>query len=83
MEKEEDICGEVIDIHHDKKVQKLNSQLVHVGGDVTNGDGYYAIDISDWTKESKHLVRLHILDAISLKAVIDKLVFETTIIPKE
>ena len=77
--KEENLVGECIDIYHDKKIDKLNAELVHVGGDVKNGEGYYAIDLSNWTGNGKHLVRLHILDAIELKAVIDKLVYEASI----
>lgn len=77
--KEKNICGEGMDLGFDKKVKKLNLELVHVGGNVKAGDGYYAIDLGDWTKSGRHLVRLHILDAIELKSVIDKLVYEATV----
>lgn len=78
MDKEYSVSGQVLDLFHDDKIKKLNVQLVHVGGNVANGDGYHAIDLEDWTGKdtSKKLVRLHIKDAIALKAAIDTAVYE-------
>ncbi len=74
---ERDICGEVIDLHHDSKITKLNVQLVHEGGDVKNGEGCHLIRLENWSKETpKILVTPHIKDAIRLKSVIDGLVYD-------
>jgi len=48
--KEQNCCGECMDLLFDKKVKRLNAELVHVGGNVREGDGFYAIDLSNWTK---------------------------------
>jgi len=70
-----DIGGQVMDIHYDEKVKKLNLELIKV--DDREGLDYFEIHIEDWT-ESKcpTLVRLHIKEAIALKSMIDNLVYD-------
>jgi len=64
-----EICGEVIDLWHDPKIQKLNAELA------IDDNGAPLIVLQDWTGKGKDIVRLHIQDALRLKAVIDGLIF--------
>jgi len=68
----EKISGEVMDIHYDEKIEKLNLGLAR---DKCNSP---VILFEDWTKEGEHLLTLHIKEALELKAIIDKLVFDYT-----
>ena len=72
MKNRTNICGEVIDLFHDKKITKLNAQLA-----VTK-EGAPVIVLEDWSKKdkSRHLVTLHVKDALRLKAVFDCLVVD-------
>jgi len=70
--KVENICGEDKDIYYDKKVKRLNLELV-------NNKGCPLIVFQDWTgKDSKHLFALHLKEAVELKAIIDNLVIDWT-----
>jgi len=73
------ICGEVKQLCYDKKVDKLNLELA------IDGIGCPVIIFEDWTKKnkSKELFRLHIKEAIELKAVIDNLIFDYVTLEKE
>jgi len=66
-----EIMGEFMALHHDPKIGELNAELA------VDEMGAPLIILQDWTQEgkSKDLVRLHILDAIRLKAVIDGLIY--------
>jgi len=77
--KYKEICGEVIDLFHDKKIDKLNAELA-----VTEL-GAPVIVLQDWTKEeeSEDLVMLHLKDAMRLKAVFDSLIIDATLHNKE
>ena len=68
----EEICGEEIQIHYDKKVKKLNLEFAK------DNIGSPVILLQDWTVKgtSKHLLTLHIKEAIQLKAVIDSIVVD-------
>ena len=79
MKEYTEVCGEVIDLFHDKKIQKLNAELA-----VTN-IGAPVIILQDWTDEgkSKDLITLHLKDAIRLKAVFDSLIIDASIHEKE
>lgn len=64
-----EIRGEVIDLWHDPKIKRLNSELA------VDKNGAPLIVLQDWTDKGKDIVRLHIQDAIRLKSVIDGLIF--------
>lgn len=79
-ETQDPICGTVMNLFHDKKIKKINFNLIRCtndyGGEI---DVHYVVDLEDWTsKDDKvvHLVRFHIKDLIDLKSVIDNLVYE-------
>tara|TARA_Y100000310_G_scaffold78214_1_gene74851 strand:- start:1557 stop:1802 length:246 start_codon:yes stop_codon:yes gene_type:complete len=74
--KEEDVCGETIQLHFDENITLLNLELVRVDG--KNDVPYYQVHFEDWTKKdkSKTLIKLHIKDAIQLKSIIDNLVID-------
>lgn len=78
-EEKKDICGEVIDLFQDKKINKLNFELA-----VLN-NGTPVIILQDWTKENKSrdLVTLHLKEAVQLKAVIENLLLDATLFNKE
>lgn len=67
-----EVCGEVVELWHDSKIKALNAELV------VDEMGAPLIILQDWTQEnkSKDLVRLHIKDAIRLKAVFDSLIHD-------
>jgi hypothetical protein len=69
-EKEESICGEVIDINYDKEIKQLNLELIK------DENGTPIIKFQDWTGDGKDLFSVHIKEAIRLKSVIDSLVVE-------
>lgn len=74
--KERPVCGydkEIMYNGQDKK-EVLDLELIKIGGNVKNGDGYYAIELR---LNNKKLVRLHILEAIELKSIIDCLVYDS------
>lgn len=73
-----DVCGHVIDLHHDDKINKLNFELVRMTDKYENfdDDHNYLIKIQDWTKKGKTLVTLHLKDAIRIKSVIDSLIYD-------
>jgi hypothetical protein len=81
MERRKDICGITGKIHYDGEIEELNLELVRVG---TKKDGYFAIEFQDWTDDdepiAKTLIRLHIKEAIELKAKIDQLVYDATLL---
>lgn len=79
---EEEICGEVIVNHFDKKIKALNLELVKVIDKFNNF--HYQIHFQDWTPVGKsktkvkgtNLVKLHLKDAIKLKSIIDSLIWD-------
>jgi hypothetical protein len=77
--KREEITGISTDIcYNNFKKTKLNIELVRV--DLGDGQIYYEIEFSDWTKErTKRYFNLHIKEAIELKAMIDTLVYDAII----
>ena len=73
-----EICGEVIDIVFDDKVEKLNSELA------ISKEGAPLIILQDWTNDrSKTLLKLHLKEAIELKAVFEKLILDATLHSRE
>ena len=77
-EKIKRISGEVKDILYDKKITKLNLQLAK------DELGTTIIVFENWTiNKSKELFRLHIKEAIKLKAMIDNAIVDYFIYEKE
>ena len=74
--KYKEVCGEVIELHHDDKIDKLNAELA------VDEIGTPVIILQDWTKEgkSKDLVVLHVKDAMRLKAVFDSLLIDANLL---
>lgn len=66
------ICGQVIDLMYDEKIKKLNFELAK------DKNGAPIIILQDWTKvnASKDLVKLHIKEAVEIKAVIDNIIID-------
>lgn len=69
------VCGEIIELHHDKKISILNCELA------VDKMGSPVILLQDWSvdEKSRHLVTLHLKDAIRLKAVFDSLILDATL----
>ena len=72
MKKEIEICGEYKELFYDKKVKILNLELAK------DSIGSPIIIFQDWTKKnkSKELFRVHIKEAIEIKAIIDNLIID-------
>ena len=70
MKKEIEICGEYKELFFDKNLRILNLELAK------DSIGSPIIIFQDWTKKnkSKDLFRVHIQEAIEIKAMIDKLI---------
>ena len=71
--------GEVKEIMYDKKIKKLNVELAKINIAISSrGHDMPLILFEDWTqdKKIKHLFTLHIKEAIELKAILDKLLFD-------
>ena len=69
--KEKSICGHIDSINYDRKIDKLNFELVR---DVM---GIPMIVFHDWSKKrGREILRLHIKEAIQLKAIIDCFVID-------
>ena len=66
------VCGESKSIAYDNRISMLNVELI------IDKQGSPCIELQDWTKHerSRKLVRLHIHEAIELKAIIDKLLMD-------
>lgn len=75
------ICGIEQEIHYDRKVEKIDVDLVHVGGSVKTADGYRMLVFTDISAKNpdrhKHLFQLHIKEAIQLKSLLDELIYDS------
>ena len=72
MKKEIEICGEYKELVYDKKVKILNLELAK------DSISSPIIIFQDWTKKnkSKELFRVHIKEAVEIKAMIDNLIID-------
>jgi len=71
MKKITEICGEVLNINYDDKIKIINAELAQ------DSIGTNLIILQDWTKKSKNIITLHIKEAIELKGVIDRLIYDS------
>lgn len=67
-----EISGEAIDIHYDKKINKLNIELAmsSLGGPIIIFQDYSNVG------KSRDILTLHLKEAIALKSIIDNLVVD-------
>lgn len=74
---DEQICGECKEIVYDNKITHLNLELVKVCD--KDGNCHFEIHFQDWSKEDKMkvLFKLHVEEAIELKCMIDKLLYNS------
>jgi hypothetical protein len=72
--KEKDFGGQMLETCYDDNMTQLNLELkkICLGGNFS----FYVIDFQNWTGKGKHLFRLHIKEALSLKSMIDELVYD-------
>ena len=76
-EKKHTVCGEWLEIFYDKKIDKLDFSLIEIT-DIDGGINYkIAIENVTNNMKPKKLVELHIKEAIEIKSIIDKLVYES------
>jgi hypothetical protein len=75
MMKEEDICGEEMEIFFDNKIKKLNLELVKVTDKYNNF--HFEIHLMDWSGEnSRKVLGLHIKEVSRLKSIMDNLLID-------
>lgn len=77
-EKESGVCGETMEIFYDKKIDRLDFELIEVKSKVDNKN-YYKIAVNDMTdvNKPKLLFKLHISEALEIKSIFDKLAYNS------
>jgi hypothetical protein len=75
-EKIEGICGEELEINYDKKITRINIQLIKIKEEE---DEFYKIVIEDSTNGNKTqpLIELHIKEALEIGPIINRLAYES------